>query len=127
MKYFIVAAFCLVVCVMELSAAPVKKDHKKDDHKSKKQSIPGAVTTYGSPQYPQQSYTDTTYTAGTPCADPSACGYADPYNTGYNAMGYPQASQAPEDVFNKPVELVGVKNLNIKDGKVNPPTEIIQG
>lgn len=122
MKYSIIAVFCLVVCI---SAAPVKDQPKKDTKAAKKQYID--TSSYGTPDYSQQTYSDPgSYNTGATYSDPYGASNTG-YNTGFNDMGqYDQGAQEPhEDLFNKPVELVAVKNLNVHDGKIRPPTEII--
>lgn len=122
MKYSIIAVFCLVACI---SAAPLKDQPKKDTKAAKKQYID--TSSYGTPDYSQQTYSDPagSYNTGASYSDPYGYGATNTGYGGYNT-GYNQVTQEPhEDLFNRPVELVAVKNLNIHDGKIRPPTEII--
>ena len=132
MKSLIIAAFCLTILVQELAGAPVNTDYKND----KKQLVPGTVTSYGQTEVTPPSF-PSNYNAngGASYADPcvntgyNTGSYNTGYNTGYNSMGIPCSTYGAQDgdVFNRPVELVAVKDFNVKNGKVVPPTNIIQG
>lgn len=122
MKFTIALLLCVLILVEEMSAAPTKNKKKSEKNKDKasdkstnkkkdttekeekKQYIPGMTSTsYGSPD----PYGNT-YSTGYP---------SDPYNTGASQFS-PQQQQLNEEVFNSPVKLVQIKDLNIKNGVI---------
>lgn len=125
MKFTIVVLLCVLVFVEQMSAAPTKdkkKSEKKDktsdkslnkkkdttEKKEKKQYIPGMTSTsYGSPY-------DSTYSTGY-AGNPA-------YNTGASQVD----QQQQEEVFNSPVKLVQIKDLNIKNGVIKQ-SNVVEG
>lgn len=122
MRSAILVFFCAIVLVSEISGVPIKD---KKSHEVARQSIPS--TTYNDPLQSVQEgdYQDGSYTPNDPFNTPFNTPCSNTY--GCDTTGYPMAGQPQENLFNKKVQLVAVKDLTIKNGKVKQPTQIIQG